>query len=104
MVLAWKKFHRSEALMLRFIASVCALLPNVLENARNNAITAMTRAIFLFDPAACSMCSAFSTCSCASAIAVLRSFMTWDDHAAIAACRASGQNARLDFFLFRPAG
>jgi hypothetical protein len=31
------------------------------------AITAMTRAIFLFDPAACSMCSACSTCSWASA-------------------------------------
>jgi hypothetical protein len=64
----------------------------------------MTRAIFLFDPAACSMCSACSTCSCASAIALPRWFMMWADHAANAAWRASAQNALPQFLLFHARG
>ena len=47
MVLAWKKFQVSDALMLSSMPTVCALLPSVSENARNSAITAISSAIFL---------------------------------------------------------
>src|SRR6516225_10248534 len=48
MVLAWKKFHASDALMLSEIPSVCALLPNISASARKSAITEINSAIFLF--------------------------------------------------------
>src|SRR5262249_27654661 len=65
MVLAWKKFQVSEALMLSAMAAVCALLPSVSEDARNKASMAICRAIFLLDCDACSTCSACSRFSCA---------------------------------------
>src|SRR5580704_8178370 len=70
MVLAWKKFHRSEASMFWLSAAVCALLPSVSENARHSARIAMTSAIFLLECPACSTCSACSSCSCASLMLV----------------------------------
>src|SRR4029077_2842709 len=43
--------------------SVCAPLPSVSDSARNNAITAINNAIFLFSPDTCSACSACSMLS-----------------------------------------
>src|SRR5882757_535179 len=60
MLLAWKNAHRFEASTFLLMASVCAPLPSVSDNARNKAITAISNAIFLFEPEAC---SAFSACS-----------------------------------------
>src|SRR5262245_29563131 len=65
MVLAWKKFQVSDALMLSAMAAVCELLPSVSENARNKASIAICRAIFLLECEACSACSACSRFSCA---------------------------------------
>src|SRR6266508_3693321 len=68
MVLAWKKFQVSEALMLSEMPSVCDALPSVSENARNSAKTAINSAICLLECAACWACSACSSCSCGPAI------------------------------------
>ena len=65
MLLAWKNAHRFEASTFLLMASVCAPLPSVSDNARNKAITAISNAIFLFEPEACSACSACSMLSCA---------------------------------------
>ena len=45
MFLAWKNAHRSEASIFLVVASVCAPLPSVSENDRNNARIAITSAI-----------------------------------------------------------
>src|SRR5882724_921880 len=63
MLLAWKNAHRFEASTFLLIDSVCAPLPSVSDSARNNAITAINSAIFLFSPDACSACSACSMLS-----------------------------------------
>src|SRR6516225_2773398 len=68
-VLAWKNAQMSEARMLRLRASVFALFPSIPENARNKAMIAIRRAIFLLTPAACCACSACSNPSCASGMA-----------------------------------
>src|SRR5215207_2323822 len=68
MLLAWKNAHRFEASTFLLMASVCAPLPSVSDNARNKAITAISNAIFLFEPEACSACSACSMLSCAPMI------------------------------------
>ena len=47
MFLAWKKFHRFDASIWELSAAVCALLPNVSENARNSASTEISSATFL---------------------------------------------------------
>src|SRR5258708_36193198 len=65
MLLAWKKAQRFEASTFLPRASVCAPLPSVSESARNSAITAISNAIFLLEPEACSACSACSMLSCA---------------------------------------
>src|SRR5512139_1982775 len=65
MLLAWKNAQRFDASTFLLIDSVCAPLPSVSEIARNSASTAISRAIFLFDPDACSACSACSMLSCA---------------------------------------
>src|SRR3954451_3061213 len=65
MLLAWKNAHRLEASTFLLIDSVCAPLPSVSESARNKAMTAISRAIFLFCVEACSACSACSMLSCA---------------------------------------
>src|SRR5436853_7876006 len=63
MLLAWKKAQRLEASTFLPSASVCAPLPSVSENARQSAITAISNAIFLLEPEACSACSACSMLS-----------------------------------------
>src|SRR6187200_1895488 len=68
MLLAWKNAHRFEASTFLLMDSVCAPLPSVSENARNSAITAISSAIFLLEPDACSACSACSMLSCAPMI------------------------------------
>src|SRR6187455_67938 len=68
MLLAWKNAHRFEASTFLLMESVCAPLPSVSENARNSAITAISNAIFLLEPEACSACSACSMLSCAPMI------------------------------------
>src|SRR5258707_317436 len=68
MLLAWKKAQRFEASTFLPRASVWAPLPRVSENARNSAITAISNAIFLLEPEACSACSACSMLSCAPMI------------------------------------
>src|SRR5258706_8391973 len=65
MVLAWKNAQRFEASTFLLMASVWAPLPSVSDSARNSAITAISSAIFLFSPEACSACSACSMLSCA---------------------------------------
>src|SRR3954452_22550045 len=65
MLLAWKNAHRLEASTFLLMASVCAPLPSVSDSARHKAITAISNAIFLFEPEACSACSACSILSCA---------------------------------------
>src|SRR5882762_867389 len=65
MVLAWKNAHRFEASTFLAMDSVCAPLPSVSDSARQSAITAISNAIFLFSPDACSACSACSMLSCA---------------------------------------
>src|SRR6201986_4016624 len=65
MVLAWKKAHRFDASTFLAMDSVCAPLPSVSDSARHSAITAISSAIFLFSPEACSACSACSMLSCA---------------------------------------
>src|SRR5690349_12762002 len=65
MVLAWKKAQRFAASTFLAIDSVCAPLPSVSDSARHSAITAISNAIFLFSPEACSACSACSMLSCA---------------------------------------
>src|SRR5258708_3449047 len=54
--------------------SVCAPLPSVSDSARNSAITAISSAIFLLEPEACSACSACSMLSWA--LMVPSSFQT----------------------------
>src|SRR3979409_1464960 len=68
MLLAWKKAHRFEASTFLLIDSVWAPLPSVSDSARNSAITAISSAIFLLEPEACSACSACSMLSCAPMI------------------------------------
>src|SRR3979409_1867399 len=63
MLLAWKKAQRFEASTFLLIDSVWAPLPSVSDSARNNAITAISSAIFLFSPAASLVCSACSMLS-----------------------------------------
>src|SRR6202163_5109629 len=63
MLLAWKNAHRFEASTFLLMDSVWAPLPSVSDSARNSAITAISSAIFLFSPAACSVCSACSMLS-----------------------------------------
>src|ERR1700674_1594838 len=65
MLLAWKNAQRFEASTFLLIDSVWAPLPSVSDSARNKAITAISSAIFLFSPEACSACSACSMLSCA---------------------------------------
>src|SRR5204862_821069 len=65
MLFAWKNAHRLDASTFLLMASVCAPLPSVSDSARNSAITAISNAIFLFSPEACSACSACSMLSCA---------------------------------------
>src|SRR5450759_91550 len=65
MLLAWKNAHRFEASTFLLMASVWAPLPSVSDSARNSAITAISSAILLFSPEACSACSACSMLSCA---------------------------------------
>src|SRR3954452_24013433 len=65
MLLAWKKAQRFEASTFLLMDSVCAPLPSVSESARQSAITAISSAIFLFLPVACSAVSACSMLSCA---------------------------------------
>ena len=65
MLLAWKNAHRFEASTFLLMDSVWAPLPSVSDSARNSAITAISSAIFLFSPEACSACSACSMLSCA---------------------------------------
>src|SRR3954447_25156299 len=65
MLLAWKKAQRFDASTFLLMDSVCAPLPSVSDSARNNAITAISNAIFLLEPEACSACSACSMLSCA---------------------------------------
>src|SRR4051794_2761956 len=67
MLLAWKNAQRLEASTFLLIDSVCAPLPSVSDSARNSAITAISNAIFLLEPA-CSTCSACSMLSCAPMI------------------------------------
>ncbi|MGY4484186.1 hypothetical protein ACVWWR_003377 [Bradyrhizobium sp. LM3.2] len=62
---AWKNAQRLAASTFLLIDSVWAPLPSVSEIARNSASTAIRRAIFLFEPDACSACSACSMLSCA---------------------------------------
>src|SRR6478609_8836688 len=71
MLLAWKNAQRLEASTFLLMASVCAPLPSVSDSARNKAITAISNAIFLFEPEACSACSACSMLSCAPMIPLL---------------------------------
>jgi len=52
MLLAWKNAHRLDASTFLLMDSVCAPLPSVSDSARNNAITAISSAIFLFEPEA----------------------------------------------------
>src|SRR4051794_39967720 len=68
MLLAWKNAHRFEASTFLLIDSVCAPLPNVSDSARNSAMTAISNAILLLEPEACSACSACSMLSCAPMI------------------------------------
>ena len=68
MLLAWKNAHRFEASTFLLMDSVCAPLPSVSDSARNSAITAISNAIFLLEPEACSACSACSMLSCAPMI------------------------------------
>src|SRR6476660_2126984 len=63
MLLAWKNAHRFEASTFLLMDSVWAPLPSVSDSARHSAITAINSAIFLFSPAACSVCSACSMLS-----------------------------------------
>src|SRR3954465_13591728 len=72
MLFAWKNAHRLDASTFLLMASVCAPLPSVSDSARNKAITAISNAIFLFEPEACSACSACSMLSCAPMIPVLQ--------------------------------
>src|SRR6478672_8767044 len=65
MLLAWKNAHRFDASTFLLIDSVCAPLPSVSDSARQSAITAISSAIFLLEPEACSACSACSILSCA---------------------------------------
>src|SRR5881628_1435510 len=65
MLFAWKNAHRLDASTFLLMASVCAPLPSVSDSARNSAITAISNAIFLLEPEACSACSACSMLSCA---------------------------------------
>ena len=75
MFLAWKKFHKFDASIWEFSAAVCALLPNVSENARNSASTAISSATFLFRfllpswpwPPPCLSCSILCSTSCCTA-------------------------------------
>jgi hypothetical protein len=78
MVLAWKKFQVSDALMLSEMPSVCALLPNISAIASSSAITEMSSAIFLLvlsnsglrpppPPGPCSSCSIWCWTSCCTA-------------------------------------
>src|SRR5689334_4295572 len=73
MVLAWKKFQVSDALMLSEMPSVWALFPNISASASRSAITEITSAIcllllsptgFLRPPCACSSCSMWCSTSC----------------------------------------
>src|SRR4029077_13586887 len=54
-----------EASTFLLMDSVWAPLPSVSDSARNKAITAISNAIFLFEPEACSAFSACSMLSCA---------------------------------------
>src|SRR3979411_1500279 len=74
MLLAWKNAHRFEASTFLLMDSVCAPLPSVSDSARNSAITAISSAIFLLEPEACSACSACSMLSWA--LMVPSSFQT----------------------------
>src|ERR1700693_1002392 len=65
MLLAWKNAHRFELSTFLLMDSVWAPLPSVSDSARNNAITAISNAMFLLEPDACSACSACSMLSCA---------------------------------------
>src|SRR6476661_4979925 len=65
MLLAWKNAHRFDASTFLLIDSVCAPLPSVSDSARQSAIMAISSAIFLLDPEACSAFSACSILSCA---------------------------------------
>src|ERR1700709_2368722 len=65
MLLAWKNAHRFDASTFLLMDSVWAPLPSVSDSARNSAITAISKAIFLLEPEACSACSACSMLSCA---------------------------------------
>src|ERR1700735_2399723 len=65
MLLAWKNAHRFELSTFLLIASVWAPLPSVSDSARNNAITAISSAIFLFSLEASLAWSACSMLSCA---------------------------------------
>src|ERR1700716_4059683 len=60
MLLAWKNAQRLEASTFLLMDSVCAPLPSVSDSARNSAITAISSAIFLLAPEACSACSMLS--------------------------------------------
>src|SRR6266436_5717574 len=74
MLLAWKNAHRFDASTFLLMDSVCAPLPSVSDSARHSAITAISNAIFLLEPEACSACSACSMLSCAL---IIPSRMNW---------------------------
>src|SRR3981081_490249 len=74
MLLAWKNAQRLEASTFLLMDSVCAPLPSVSDSARNSAITAISSAIFLLEPEACSACSA---CSMLSLALMMASSMEW---------------------------
>src|ERR1700722_2133468 len=63
MSLAWKNAHRSDASIFLVLASFCAPLPSVSENARNSARIAITSAMRLLKNSPCSPSLAFSIAS-----------------------------------------
>src|SRR5258708_39809638 len=89
MLLAWKNAHRFDASTFLLMDSVWAPLPSVSDSDRHSAITAISNAIFLLEPEACSACSACSMLSWALMIFSLLDSPTID-RTAPSAQEASG--------------